>query len=467
MNPRQPFRQTYLVLLSFLTLVAAFGGGSRSDILSLVVLRPVSVIVLGYALWTVKREHLAMHREILCIVFAATLLTMIHLIPLPPQIWHSLPGRGILADVQASTGVGETWQPISMAPAATLNAFLSLATPLATLLLCVQLTKRELTGLAVAIVALMLASGVLAVIQTIGPPEGPAYTYKVTNHGAAVGLFANRNHQAVLLAIALPCLALTTHMFRRSHERRRFSDSISIAIALLIIPLILVTGSRAGLAIAMMMGLLSLPSVNRREIAKDRKAKRKFDPLILVGLVFALVLVLLFVLLHKAAAFERLTGKDVGEDLRISIWRPTVDLIFEYLPFGSGIGTFPEVYQISEKDRLLDLFYINHAHNDYLEVAMTAGLPGILILSAAILWFATSAVGLLSKRNRTTDHGPLGWTGAAVILAFAVSSAFDYPLRVPLMSSIFCIALVWLSFGCRKVFEAEDANAVANLEQSV
>lgn len=466
-SSKQPLRRTYLVLLIFLGLVAALGGGARSDIFSLAILRPASVVVLGYAIWKVDRQQINQHRAILYIVFSAVTLTALHLLPLPPQIWQSLPGRGILAEIQASTGSGPTWQPLSMAPAGTINALFSLTVPLATLLLCIQLTKRELTSLSAAIVIFTLISGLLAVVQTIGSPEGPAYLYKVTNHGAAVGLFANRNHQAVLLAITLPCLALTTHMFRRSHERRRFSDSVAMAIALLLIPLVLVTGSRAGLAIALIMGLLALPLISRHPIAKDRRAKRKFDPLILVGAIFASILVLLFILLHKAAAFERLTGKDVGDDLRISIWQPTVDLIVRYFPLGSGVGTFSEVYQISEQDRLLDLFYINHAHNDYLEVAMTSGLPGLVILGAAVVWYVTRARRLVSAKGSDLGKVALGRAGAAILLAFAASSAFDYPLRVPSMSALFCIALVWLSFGSAEVFGLESANAVADPEQSV
>ena len=68
-------------------------------------------------------------------------------------------------------------------------------------------------------------------------------------------------------------------------------------------------------------------------------------------------------------------------------------MIWHYAPFGGGFGSFEAAYKIVEPVNLLSLQYLNHAHNDYLELAIEAGLPG---LALAGLWIVL--IGWLSWR---------------------------------------------------------------------
>src|SRR5690606_38616092 len=55
------------------------------------------------------------------------------------------------------------------------------------------------------------------------------------------------------------------------------------------------------------------------------------------------------------------------EDMRVDIFRNSLSMIPENMPFGGGAGTFPDVYKGYENVREISYRYVNHAHNDVLE----------------------------------------------------------------------------------------------------
>src|SRR5260370_32164812 len=68
---------------------------------------------------------------------------------------------------------------------------------------------------------------------------------------------------------------------------------------------------------------------------------------------------------------------DPLEDGRIRFARRTIEAATAYMPLGSGMGTFVPVYATFERPE--DTFgsaYVNHAHNDVLEVWLEAGVAG-------------------------------------------------------------------------------------------
>ena len=229
-----PPKRAYLAIA---LLVAAFllGGGSRADIVSLLLLRPLSAVALVYALW--KYGPLFwQERWLPGLIIAIVLLPVLHLVPLPPAIWSELPGRGVVADTFRATGMALPWQAISMTPIATLNALLSLMLPVAMLLLCFSLDKAQQAGLLRAVLIIGMASGLLGLLQAIGSPTSPLYLYRITNNGMAVGLFANRNHQAIFLACLLPLLAAHLSLISARQETVIFQKTVTIAAAVFLIP---------------------------------------------------------------------------------------------------------------------------------------------------------------------------------------------------------------------------------------
>ena len=92
-----------------------------------------------------------------------------------------------------------------------------------------------------------------------------------------------------------------------------------------------------------------------------------------IGLRYCLFLAAVQILLLSAQAGGMAAWRDfrqnsaaLSEKVRAL---PTIErLIAAYAPWGSGLGTFEQVFKLHEPDALLSPSYLNHAHNDWLEL---------------------------------------------------------------------------------------------------
>jgi O-antigen ligase len=435
----------FWLLVSFLILVFFTGGGSRHDVQSLIILRPAAALMCGIALLTLTSEQMRAYRVVFSIAAATFCLVLLHLIPLPPALWHYIPGREILIEVDRISGIGDQWRPIAMIPSLAWNAFFALFVPLAVLLHGVQLTLEERFRLLPVLLGLGLLSGFWGLMQVVGAADGPLYLYEQTTNGAAVGLFSNRNHQAALLSCLFPAFAIFASFGAPRQEQVKAKSWLAVACCVFVVPLILVTGSRAGIVTGI-IGLACAFLLYRtpQSAVTARRAPPRFDPRIALISLGVLALVALTVIMSRAEALRRLSVADQAEDLRWQMWGPIADMALKYFPFGSGIGSFVQVYQIDEPATLLSPNYVNHAHNDWLEIWLTAGVPGALLLTIAVVAFvraSNASFTALPKESRTAAHARLG---AAIIFIFALASVVDYPLRTPSIACICVIAVLWL-----------------------
>ena len=432
----------FWVMVLFLVLLFLTGGGARSDIQSLVILRPAAAVVIGYALWGLTWEQVRPFRFLLYFSGAIVLLVALHLIPLPPAIWGALPGRGLSVEIDRVAQLGDVWRPLSLVPSETWNALYALLIPAALLLLAIRLTREQRFALLPVMILLGLFSGFIGLLQAIGPNDSPLYLYRITNNGAAVGLFANRNHQAMMLACLFPMLAVFASVGVQTVEQARLRGWLSLAAGGFLVPLLLVTGSRAGLILAV-IGLASVPLIYRRpEISRPPKRKiNRFDPRVLIGVGAILTLATLTMIMSRAQSIDRIVAPDSIEELRFAIWPYITNLVGKYFPVGSGIGSFVDVYQINEPTALLSVDYVNHAHNDWLEILLTGGLPALILLIIAVIAWVRAAFAMSGGSARDVVFGKLG---LAVALILALASVGDYPLRVPIMASFIVLAAIWI-----------------------
>ena len=436
----------FSALIVLLILIFFMGGASRADTQSLLVLRPISVIFCGIGLWSLRWHHVLAYKFLYAFIVAIFVLIGLHLIPLPSSLWGTLPGREIITEIDKVAELGAVSRPLSMVPSGSWNAFYSLFVPLAVLLLGSQLNREELFKLLPVVLGLGMLSGFIGLIQLIGDPQGPLYFYRITNNGSAVGLFANRNHQAVLLVTLLPMLAVYACAGARSEEQFRVRGYIALAAGIFLIPLLLVIGSRAGLILGV-LGLISIPIIYKKPaslVPKKRKHQR-FDPRFALGALGVVCLGALTVIMSRAEAIQRLIQRSQMEDDRWMMWKPIAQMAWKYFPFGSGAGSFVEVYQIDEPYDLLNTTYLNHAHNDWLEVYLTLGLPGLILLTLACFFYLKSAFELLRPPFSEGRAYIFARLGLIMILFFALGSVGDYPLRTPSLASVFVIAALWLS----------------------
>ena len=79
------------------------------------------------------------------------------------------------------------------------------------------------------------------------------------------------------------------------------------------------------------------------------------------------------------------------EDLRWPVAQVTSRAAIANLPFGSGFGTFTPIYeQFAPRTLLMENCYVNHAHNDWLELWLTGGIPAIVLAVGFLAWLVAS-----------------------------------------------------------------------------
>lgn len=434
------------VLLTYIALVFAMGGGARDDIASLVVLRPLSVGVLFYALVIARGEAMKVNRVLLGLAGAWTALVALHLVPLPPAIWHNLPGRELAVAIDEAAGLTGQWRPISLVPFRTLNSLLSLTVPLAGLVLAVQLPRDQLRISAYALLAIGMVSAFVSLLQVSGGGAGnPFYFYRITNGDSAVGLFANRNHNAILLALSIVILGALTALHRPKRDWQVYWRIVPVGMALALIPFLIITQSRAGLV----LGVLALGAfawLHRPQTAHYGRAiaKPALSPRMIASAAAAAALAGATYLFTAANGLDRLMTSGGGDDeLRLAIWPVTLDLIAQHFPVGSGIGTFVEVYEAGEPASTLGASYVNHAHNDFLEVLMTGGLPAAVIAAGGAIYLLIA--GIRALRAGGGADAALRRLGFVTLAILAAGSLYDYPLRTPSLALHFILALVWIA----------------------
>lgn len=431
------------------------GGSSKTFIASLLYVRPIAILCLGALLILPVQRHWRGLR------LPATLLALfaiwigLQMVPLPPALWAMIPGHAPLLEASAAMGVAEPWRPLTLSVDLTLASLFTLAPAAAVLVAYAGFTPQERARTVPTILGIVVASTLVALIQVAGGENSAAYLYTPTSRDLPVGLLANRNHQAALLALGLPILALWLRgqaargrQGRRERQVERVSliYSLGAVMAVLFILVALVSGSRAGLILCtggliasalLFSGSIRLLSVRTRWT--------------IVGgsLVALLIVLLLATAFGRALVLDRLDTTGISSDQRFRAFPVLLELMRTYFPFGSGMGTFDPVFRMLEPDADLDRGFFNNAHNDLVELIITGGLLALALLAGFFAWLLARLTAAIRGRKAIDPVAARGWVGLAVIGLLLAASVFDYPLRTPLLSMIFAIACCWAStFGC-------------------
>jgi O-antigen ligase len=159
----------------------------------------------------------------------------------------------------------------------------------------------------------------------------------------------------------------------------------------------------------------------------------------------AFILVVQFALYRVLARFNT----DPLDDLRLQFARSTIEAAWAYMPFGAGMGTFVPVYGMFEKPQ--DLFahaYVNHAHDDILELWLETGIFGIALMGAFAAWFVSRAIKIWRYAAVGANEFDRSLARAATIAValIVIHSFLDYPLRTAAMTAI-------LAFACGLMVE--------------
>lgn len=439
------------VFIVFIAMVFALGGGARDDITSLLLLRPAAVGFAAWALLVSAPGELKALRTPLALLIALLTLIALQLVPLPPGLWHALPGREGIARRDAVVGLSDLWRPLSLSPSKTWNALVSLSVPLAALLVAAVQPAAHRLRMVEVLLIVAAVSAVLGLAQVVGPDEGPLYLYNITNQGTAVGLFANRNHHAAFLATTFPLLGWYFLFAVRSELllSRPWVASVAVSAGLWVL-VEMMTGSRAGLVLlALAMGivfLLFLAAVKQGRFVQNRRKPMPFSSAkarIGLGLGVIAAMAVTVWIVPRLPVFQRFGADAYATDVRFSAAPTVIRMALDAFPAGIGFGAFEHVFKAYEPDALLKASYFNQAHDDFLQLAAEAGLPGLLLLGLAVAFLLARVRALLPWLRRAEPDAWLAVTSLASLGLFALASVVDYPLRAP---SLMALAILLVGF---------------------
>jgi|UPI000833B0F2 O-antigen ligase len=448
--------------LLFLVFVFLLGGGSRSDIASLPLLRGAAVLFACWAITGMTRGNWRRIRTPLVLITLLILWTAIQLVPLPPETWQPMPGRETIVAIDRMLGQPDIWRPISLTPSQTWNSLLALTVPLAAVLVAARMDGDDQGEMMFAIVGIATFSALLGLFQILSGIGSAVYFYRITDPVSMVGLFANRNHHAFFLAIALLVAAtLLRDELMRKRQRKIVQVGLTFA-AIILTASVALIGSRAGFAAGVVAFCIGYAVVGmawsagqaeqdgrRRDRRSSLPLAARWKKLVLYAPPALLMLVLGVVLWlgTRTSAVARFMGEGVADDLRVRAWPTVQSMIETYWLTGSGFGSFASVYKMFEPDALLQPSYFNHAHNDWTEALLTGGLPFVLIMLATFLWLGRAILAKGAQNLIKGYRGDVRLLVLAVTGLLAAASFTDYPLRVPSVQTVSIMLLLMITYS--------------------
>lgn len=426
----------------FVAALALLGGSARPDPVQNVVLRPLAALLLIPALTRLRADDFAGLRVPLALGGAMVVWMIVQIVPLPPSLWQALPGRDLVAGLDQLVGIDGVWRPIALAPFRALDSLLAMLVPVAALLLALAARVRTRTIL-LAVAGLGAGNAALGILQVVGGPRSPFHLYALTNRGAATGLFANENHATVFAAVVL--LVLARLAVAATAEP---SESLPVRARLALLPVyllvllgVLISGSRAGLAcavLAMMAGGLMLWADWRSRQQPAGGSNPRALALAALGGLGIATLLSAFLFFGRAPAAADLLADRTIEDIRWSLWPVLAEMHRDHWLAGTGFGSFEAVYRMYEPTALLLPAYVNHAHNDWAQLVIEGGLPSALGLLGLLGWVGAAILALARRAGLRPDAMVIFWAAWLVIVMAA--SVVDYPLRTPTFQAV----SVWL-----------------------
>lgn len=432
-------------------------GGSPQGVWGNAILQLLAVAIIAWALIERRDEPLprAAH-QLLALIALAILLVLLQLLPLPTAVWTALPGRELVVDGFRLLGIQPGAMPISLSPYDSLTALLALFPPLGMLAATIGLRAYSTNWLAAALIAGAMAGVILGILQVSSPvPEAsPWYLYRFSNFGVATGFFANGNHMANLLLVTIPFIAaLGGSLRKRSKDVRTRSTGLAVVASGLVLAILglALNQSLAGYGLGVPVILASLIILFGLPTAWGRSA------LVAIGLAGLAAIALLWTS-PISSQVENL-GAATSVTSRQQIAANSLELAGQYAPIGSGLGTFAKLYPLSEDATKVDRFYANHAHNDYLELALETGAPGILLMLLFLAWWAVAIWRML--RSPASDQ--FAMAGAVSSAAILLHSIVDYPLRTAAISVVLAMSLALIIQSRRSARDDKDLRPVRHL----
>jgi O-antigen ligase len=432
-------RLTLAAVGLWLFYMIVFGGVSTPNETNFVLQSLSSLGVIAISLWRMRRGFpTSVSFYAACLLLFCFLLIFVQLVPLPATIWTAFPGREFQARMFSILGVETPWQPISLSPAGTKSAVLAFLPAAAGFLVAIASTARERIWFVVIIIGCALLGLFVGFMQQI---QGPESSFNFYGNELAVisGTFGNRNFYAAQLYSTIPFVAALAVALQEKFRLPNWMVVIFVAIyiGLLMIGLAR-TSSRAGTALSMLAVFLAATLVYRLQNWERTNTSKR-------GVIFAVLGAILLMSQVSMAALLRLAETDL-KDIRRQIFEASWTIAKVYFPVGCGFGSFVPVYQMFETPSVVISNYINHVHNDWLELLIEGGAPAAVLMVVFLLLFTISFVQLVRLERNSADRAILR-AGSCVVLLLMLHGLVDFGLRTTALLALFGICCGFCTLG--------------------
>ena len=428
-NSRFGFRLTAVLL----AVAVALGGRSAGTPVFEMLMQVLAVwLLIWLALNPGPVADSRLVNQSLYLMVATLIVGLLQLVPLPPGLWEATSGGPMAASILRDAGQEIGWRPLTLNIDGTRHAMLTFLPPFAIFISAVRMDAEDRGRLALIVLLIASISIVMGLLQFASTGM---YPYRTSHDEYSVGIFSNRNHQADLTLIG----ALFATAFYAGRERGK-TDFAATLVALAFFALVflnlIAAASRTGI-------LLAIPTFAVCAwMVLGTRIKSRWAIVGAVGLFIAIGAYLMLrpdLFVQVSARFMQTT-----DDTRFEFWPEVVNAIRLYFPHGSGLGTFVPVHQTIENLDLVSDRYLNNAHNDYLEVALEAGLPGLLLILWFYLLFLIAAVKAAFGPVVSGGYRSLSIAAAMSIAVLLAHSVVDYSLRTSTLAAVFALCFAIL-----------------------
>ena len=274
-----------------------------------------------------------------------------------------------------------------------------------------------------------IAIALFALLQGVAP-NGKIYWLRVPHLGGRIyGPYVNHNHYAGLMEMLVP-IPLVIALSRLAAEKARIAAGVAAAI---MVGTIFLSASRGGmLSVFAELAVVGFMLLRQKRSLRMAVAAGSFV-VVLIGL---LVWLGGKELTHTVGSISREAREEISGGVRLSIAKDGLRM-FRHRPIlGWGFGTFPIVYP--QFRSFYTNFFVNEAHNDYVQLLAEMGVTGFAIM----LWFLLGVFRHVRRKlsNWTTDtSGAAALACTLGIIGILFHSLVDFNLQIPANAALFYV----------------------------
>jgi O-antigen ligase len=418
-------------------------------------------IALAWGLAMVARQELRVERTALNPCWLLVLgLGLLQILPLPLQVIRTISPKAyaLYQDMAFDSALTDSWRTLSLYPYATKQEILRLLA-LALLFWVVAnhlRTRDQVDRVVHVIVAMGLLLALFGIIQHFSGNGKLYWVRDLTHEASFFGPYANRNHFAGYMEMAIPVTVGSLVSTRRTWvpgpsgwrerllrwgtpEASRFI--LTFFSGLIMVAALLLTGSRSGLFsfLGSVLFMAILFSVHRGR-------HKRWGGLLVLFVTLGFAAALWINPERVAQSFVTLWSgtEDSSARGRVLVWQDTLRLGLDYRWSGTGINTFAWAFPLYKRPLIGQVFY-DYTHNDYLQAFAEGGLPLMAVLALALLWGGAQLLKGWLEVGQPYERR-LGLGLLAGLFALLIHSLSDFNLHIMANAILF---VVLLALACR------------------